>query len=361
MPSPEFRIARNVPPPTDLASIVEMLLTPEPPGTPGSRISRRSRVKEPASRLQPSHATVTPRTLVKTLTIVGGKGGVGKSTVACALAIGAVDADGLRTLLVSTDPAASLADALGAQSADWARKDVECELADPHGLVVRQMDATSAFARLRDEYQVRIDQLFSAMVGRGVGLDIERDRAIVRDLLALAPPGIDELYALSILGDTLEDQRFDRIVVDPAPTGHLLRLLDMPAVALDWSHRLMRLMLQYKEIVSLGESAQELLNFAKRTRALESLLHDSDRCGVVVVSLDEPVVRTETERLVAEVQGRGIETTGVIWNRVRGTAVPLPLPPSVRQVCAEEVTPPPVGTAALRGWSQRWTTLSTKL
>ncbi len=113
----------------------------------------------------------------------------------------------------------------------------------------------------------------------------------MRDLLALAPPGVDELFALSVLGDALADGRFARIVVDPAPTGHLLRLLEMPAIALDWTHRLMRLMLKYRDVVGLGDAAAELLDFAKRTRALDGLLHDRERAGVMLVTLDEPVVR----------------------------------------------------------------------
>src|SRR5205823_1145106 len=82
------------------------------------------------------------------------------------------------------------------------------------GLIVRQMDAGAAFSRIRDEYQERIDGLFNALVSRGI--DMQQDRAILRDLLALAPPGIDELFALSLLGDALAEQRFTRIVVDAA-------------------------------------------------------------------------------------------------------------------------------------------------
>ena len=132
-------------------------------------------------------------------------------------------------------------------------------------LVTRQIDATAAFARFRDEYRAKIDALFDAVLSRGV--NVAHDRAILRDLLSLAPPGIDELYALSILGETLAAGRFGRVVVDPAPTGHLLRLLEMPALALDWSHRLMRLMLKYREIAGLGDAAQELLEFARHARA----------------------------------------------------------------------------------------------
>jgi arsenite-transporting ATPase len=295
-------------------------------------------------------------TVDRALTIVAGKGGVGKSTVSCALAISSADNNDGLTLLVSTDPAPSIADALGAADAPWAMQDVEHTLADPPSLVVRQMDAGAAFARVRDQYQARIDALFDSVIGRG--LDVTHDRAILRDLLSLAPPGIDELYALSVLGDALHEQRFARIIVDPAPTGHLLRLLEMPAIALDWSHRLMRLMLKYRDVVGLGETAGELLDFAKRTRAVEALLRDATRCAVVVVSLDEPVVCAETERLVAAIAERRIDVSALVWNRVRIDPSPLPASVVARQFCAGEATPPPIGAAALRCWSTRWHEIS---
>src|SRR4029079_3780040 len=115
--------------------------------------------------------------------------------------------------------------------------DAECEVQHARGLFARQMDAGAAFRSFRERYQERIDALFDGLVG--VGVDASHDRGILRELLALAPPGIDEMYALATLGDTLEEGRYARIVVDPAPTGHLLRLLEMPTLALEWSHRLM--------------------------------------------------------------------------------------------------------------------------
>lgn len=292
---------------------------------------------------------------LRTLTIVGGKGGVGKSTVATALAIRAADAgDGL-VLLVSTDPAPSIADALGEPDAPWARVDVEHKPPGIPGLVVRQMDASAAFSRVRDEYQERIDALFGALVSRGV--DVAQDREILRDLLSLAPPGIDELFALSLLGDTLAEQRFARIVVDPAPTGHLLRLLDMPAIALDWTHRLMRMMLKYRDVVALGDTAQQLLDFAKRTRTLDALLHSAS-ASLVLVALDEPVVRTETERLTRAASDRGIDVSAVIWNRVTTPPQPLPAAGIGRQFFADETRPAPIGSEAIREWSRSWRALS---
>ena len=312
------------------------------------------RSSAPSPPVSPLHrSTVLPS--LPTLTVIAGKGGVGKSTVACALALSVADPDS-KTLLVSTDPAPSIADAFGMSDAPWARADVEAELSEVPGLVVRQMDATAAFARIRETYQSRIDALFTALVSRGV--DVAQDRAILRDLLALAPPGIDEVFALSVLGDALAEGRFSRIIVDPAPTGHLLRLLEMPAIALDWTHRLMRLMLKYRDVVALGDTAQELLDFAKRTRALDVLLRDSGRAAMIIVALDEPVVRAETERLAIEARARGMNVSAITWNRATTDLLPLPATLSARQFCAEDVQPPPVGVRALREWVGSWRVVS---
>jgi arsenite-transporting ATPase len=143
-------------------------------------------------------------------------------------------------------------------------------------------------------------------------------------------------------------------VVDPAPTGHLLRLLEMPAIALDWSHRLMRLMLEYRDVVALGDTAAELLEFSKRTRALDTLLRDRARAGVILVTLDEPVVRAQTRRLARAVRQRACDVIALVWNRSKRAIDPLPQFVAARQVCAAETRPPPVGVAALRRWSRSW-------
>jgi arsenite-transporting ATPase len=333
-------------PPRGIREVVSLL----------SRLGNTGPAVARASVPPPQRSPVPASVPLRTLTIVGGKGGVGKSTVSCALALSETDHQGGTTLLVSTDPAPSLADAFGKADEPWASHDIEVEIDDAPGLVVRQMDATAAFTRLRDTYRARIDALFTGLVSRGI--DVEQDRAVLRDLLALAPPGIDEVFALSILGDTLAEGRFTRIVVDPAPTGHLLRLLEMPAIAIEWTHRLMRLMLKYRDVVGLGDSAKDLLDFAKRTRALDALLHDAARCGVIVVALDEPVVRAETATLATAVRARHVDVSAIVWNRVTTDPVPLPAAVSERQFCATELQPPPVGVRALREWIQSWRAVS---
>jgi arsenite/tail-anchored protein-transporting ATPase len=310
--------------------------------------ARRSRVVRP--ELTTPHVTMVlgQKLLAGSLTIVGGKGGVGKTTTACALAIAAAQLAS-PVLVVSTDPAPSIADALGQPVGD-----AETAVSGVAGLMARQMDATAAFREFQRGYQARIDALFDAFVRHGV--DASHDRAILRDLLALSPPGIDELYALASLGETLAQGRFARVIVDPAPTGHLLRLLQMPALALDWSHRLMRLMLKYRDVAGLGESAEELLAFARRTRRVRDLLRDREQSALIVVTLDEPLVRGETARLVAATRAEGVEVRGVVWNRWTGDGWPSPLPvtPPVAQFVAPAATPPPVGAAALRAWAGHW-------
>jgi arsenite-transporting ATPase len=286
--------------------------------------------------------------LLRTLTIVGGKGGVGKTTVSCALALFAARHHTANdTLLVSTDPAPSIGDALGMTAARWAHDGPIALPEIPH-LYVWQMDATAAFRELRERYQDRIDVIFDSLMGRNI--DMAHDRAIVRDLLSLAPPGVDELYALVALGDALEERRYARVVVDPAPTGHLMRLLQMPTLAIEWSHRLMRLILKYKEVANLGDAAQDLLNFSRRTRAFDELLHDPARAGLVLVSLDEPAVTAETARLAELLRSTGITVLAEIRNRVtkgaRNADAGVHLAP--------ESDRPLIGVDAIKDWSRSW-------
>ena len=120
----------------------------------------------------------------------------------------------------------------------------------------------------------------------------------------------------------------------------------------------MRLMLKYREVGGLGDAAGELLEFARRTRALDALLRDPARAGVVLVALDEPVVREESERLAGALRARATDLIGVIWNRVDPTDVktvmPLPAEPPVSQYLAVATMPAPIGVATLRHWAGTW-------
>jgi arsenite-transporting ATPase len=149
------------------------------------------------------------------LLLFGGKGGVGKTTCAAACAL-RLARGGRRVLLLSTDPAHSLGDALDLALSDEPRKVEE-------RLVVRELDADRAFAAQRDQYRKSVDGLFDAVRG-GSQFDAPYDRVVVQDLIELAPPGLDELFALFAVIEALREDH-DLVVVDTAPTGHSLRLL----------------------------------------------------------------------------------------------------------------------------------------
>ena len=346
---PRFYVPLLTVPPVGLAGL-EQWADDVVEGSPSLVRQRRSNGVE-ERHLAATHATGEVMLPLRPLTIVGGKGGVGKTTVSCALGVAAATADA-PVLVVSTDPAPSVSDALDLPVGEEPLAVPGCA-----GLFAQQLDAAAAFHRFRDRWRERVDELFETLFGGR--MEAAHDRRIVRDLLALAPPGIDELYALAALGETLALRRYHTIIVDPAPTGHLLRLLEMPALGLEWSHRLLRLMLKYKPVSGLGEAAEELLTFAKRTRALVQMLSDSDRSVLLLVSLDEPLVRIETARLIDEAGARGAQVGAVLWNRVEDRGSPLPVVPTLPQFEAPAVVPPPRGVAALQAWRATWRVLET--
>jgi arsenite-transporting ATPase len=327
------------------ARLLDDARTPRAPGALATRVVTRDAAI-------PSERGVDLLTPMHALTIVGGKGGVGKTTVACALALTAArPSHETHVLLVSTDPAPSLADALAQPIGDE-----EVPVAGIPGLFARQADASAAFERLRTGYAERVDALFDALSAHAI--DTTADRRIVRDLLALAPPGIDELYALAAIADAAGEERFARVIVDPAPTGHLLRLLEMPSIALDWTHQLLRLVLRYRELGALGDVGADLLSLAQRIRAVGALLRDPERTSLIVVALDEPLVRSETRRLTDAVGALGVAIRGVIWNRNAPDAplprLPLPAAATAAQLVAFETQPSPRGITAIRRWAGTW-------
>src|SRR5262249_1947319 len=155
-------------------------------------------------------------------------------------------------LLLSTDPAHSLGDVFAAP-ADDAERAVARGLP---GLRVRELDADRAFAARRAAYRRAVDELFDAIRGDS-RLDVAFDRAVARDLLDLAPGGVDELSALLAVTEILfppagAAPRYDLVVVDTAPTGHTLRLLALPDLALQWVKTLMATLLKYRRVLGLG-------------------------------------------------------------------------------------------------------------
>lgn len=311
--------------------------------------------------------------LERRLHFVVGKGGVGKTTAAAAaaLALAAARPDA-RVLALSTDPAHSLGDALGVPLGDDARP-----VPGAANLFARELDAERAFATRRERYRASVDEIFDALL-RGSRFDIAYDRDVVRELIDLAPPGLDELFGALAIVDAVVGRGstpHDVVALDTAPTGHALRLLAMPDAALEWVHALLAILLKYRAVVGLGELASELLDVARDLRELRTLLRDPARTRAVAVTRPAALPRLETARLVRGLGRLGIAVGAILVNAVtppdcprcrRAAAVErreiAALAAAVRpgggrryaMIAAPVEAPPPGGVAELARWARRW-------
>jgi arsenite/tail-anchored protein-transporting ATPase len=247
------------------------------------------------------------------LVLFGGKGGVGKTTCATAAAIRLARSRQGRVLLISTDPAHSLGDAIGYAVADDART----IRGGPQNLMVRELDAARAYARVHDRVIRAIDRLFRRESAGG-GIDVSHDRRVMLDLLDLAPPGVDELVAIVDVTDALFADagrpQYDLVVMDTAPSGHALRLIEMPSLVHEWVKALMAVLLKYQSVVGLGDLGAVLLRLSQGLGRLRALMADPARARFIAVTRAAMLPRAETMRLLSRLDGAGISAPAVIVN-----------------------------------------------
>jgi arsenite-transporting ATPase len=297
------------------------------------------------------------------LLFFGGKGGVGKTTVAAAVAMRLARADPQRrVLLLSTDPAHSLGDVFRAAAGDTA----SAMPGAPANLAVRELDAARALAERRAQFEGAFDEIASAVGAAGAGVAMSTS-----ELIDLAPPGIDELFGILSVVDARST--YDVIVVDTAPTGHALRLLEMPEAAREWMQVLLRVLLKYRGLVRPGRLAEELVELSKAIRELIALLRDGNTTKFIVVTRAAELPRRETERLLRRLRRLHLSVPAIVVNaqtmtpgrcaRCRAVAAAerreLAL---LRRACGTRCAiiqtplsaPPPRGAKALDAWARTW-------
>lgn len=240
--------------------------------------------------------------------LFGGKGGVGKTTCACAASL--YIAEDFKTLLFSTDPAHSLADSLE-QKLD----DKPGEVKGIKNLSALEINAEKALLKFINEHQYEIKKI----VETGTNLDAED----IDSVFALPIPGMDEVMGFKTMVDLIDQAEFDKYIVDTAPTGHALRLLTSPKLLDDWIKVMAKMRWKYRYMIERFAGKYEpdkgddfLLSMKKIVKKIEDLLRDQNRCEFIAVTIPEDMAVLETVRLISNLDKFGIKVRQLVINNV---------------------------------------------
>ena len=238
-----------------------------------------------------------------------GKGGVGKTTVACATAL-RIAASGRKTLLMSTDPAHSVADAFGTE--------LEPEPTEvSENLWAEQIDPQR---RLEENWR-EIQQHAIAVLNWAGLAEVEAEELSVI-------PGLDELFSLADVKRHHDDDPYDALVVDCAPTGETLRLLSLPDIIQWYMERIFPIERRVmgtlrpiaKRVTSLplpDEGVYDAVRrFYDKLEGVKNVLTDASSTSVRLVVNPEKMVIAEAQRTFTYLNLFGYRVDAVIANRL---------------------------------------------
>ncbi len=274
-----------------------------------------SETRPPASGTRPSGLPSLSPDLE--FILFGGKGGVGKTTMAASAALHlARKFPDKKILIFSTDPAHSLSDAFD-QTIGNTLKPIDYPLDDGQkqektNLFAMEINADALFEDFKAAFKQDISALFDQFLGKG--LDIRFDREVMTELISLAPPGIDEIMALDKVMELRKANAFDLLILDTSPTGHLLRFLELPSLIRDWLNSFFRLMLKYRGVVRLAHAAEKALALSRNIRRIQQTLIDPKQTTFIAVTIPESLAVLELTRLLSAIKSSKIPCHHVIVN-----------------------------------------------
>lgn len=242
------------------------------------------------------------------LIIFGGKGGVGKTS--CAVSTALALSENFKTLLISTDPAHSVSDCLGQQIGYNVVK-----INGVDNLSAIEIVADEALSMFKTEHQSQLKKLLTTSTNL--------DNQDIEEMLSLSIPGIDEIMSFKAIIDFIEEGKYDKYVVDTAPTGHALRLISSPRMLDAWIKVAAKMRWKYRYLITSFAGAYKqdevdefLLSLKKTVKRIENLLQDKARCNFIPVCIPEAMAISETTRLLADLENFNIKARQIIINHV---------------------------------------------
>jgi arsenite-transporting ATPase len=250
------------------------------------------------------------------LIIFGGKGGVGKTSIASATALQLARHNKEKKVLIfSTDPVHALSDSFNQQIGN------EVTLVDgKENLYALELDASQALEDLKEEYRGDIEEAFNKFTPSGI--DIKFDKEVMECLITLSPPGLEELMALKKIIELMKvdypDEHFGTFVMDSAASGHLLRFLETPDIVRNWLKTAFRLLLKYKGVINLSRihSIETLLDLSRDVRKIREMLANPETTEFVMITIPEEMGIREMEDLSSALHNLKIPYSHTIINMI---------------------------------------------
>lgn len=247
----------------------------------------------------------------KRLIMIGGKGGVGKTTCASAIALHFA-LQGKKTLIISSDPTPSLSDIFEMEIGDQ-----ETSIKNTNGLYGIEISSDVVLKKWKERFGPEIYEVLSSFTS----LDYD-----FVDYIGGAP-GIEEEYMLSYILDMVESSRYDLVVWDTAPAGHTLRLLHLPQLFLKHLEAATKF---YMNLYSYFEKLKESVKLRKGKRSLLEIIsgwedlaekvvnfiRDSQKSDFIIVTIPEALGVKQTERIIKDFDEYELRVNHLIVNYV---------------------------------------------